>query len=104
MPTYKEWETLISTCTLKQAYKAVDDTQVFIGYNLVASNGNSIFFPATGNKSGTDMYLEGVKGYYWSSTDSSMPECALSVFLDAEEFWGYEGHYIDGFAIRPVSK
>ena len=104
MPTYKEWETLISTCTLKQAYKAVDDTQVFIGYNLVASNGNSIFFPATGYKSGTEMYLEGVKGYYWSSTDSSMPECALSVFLDAEEFWGYEGHYIDGFAIRPVSK
>ncbi|MBE6338187.1 MAG: DUF1573 domain-containing protein [Lentimicrobiaceae bacterium] len=61
-PTKSEWEELKSNCawtwTTKDGVK---------GYEVVGSNGNSIFLPAAGYRSGSSFHV-GSRGYYWSST------------------------------------
>lgn len=64
-PTKSEWEELKSnsvwTWTTKDGVK---------GYEVVGSNGNSIFLPAAGYRYGSSLYDVGSEGYYWSSTSS----------------------------------
>ena len=65
-PTKSEWEELKSNCawtwTTKDGVK---------GYEVVGSNGNSIFLPAAGFRNGSSLHYVGSDGYYWSSTPYS---------------------------------
>ena len=67
-PTKSEWEELKSNCewtwTTKDGVK---------GYEVVGYNGNSIFLPAAGCRSGSSLDYVGSRGYYWSSSYSYIP-------------------------------
>ena len=55
------------------------------GYKLIGSNGNSIFIPASGSRSGSSFYGQGSGGCVWgSSLWTKYPEYAyyLEVYLD----------------------
>ena len=64
MPTYNEWDELKNNCTWTWA------TQNGVGGYKVTSrtNGNSIFLPAAGDRSGASVYYVGSFGCYWSSS------------------------------------
>ena len=63
MPTETELEELDNRCTWTWT------TQNGVkGYKVTGPNGNSIFLPAAGDRSGSSLYSAGGHGYYWSST------------------------------------
>lgn len=96
MPTKAEQEELCRECSWeKSSLNGVN------GYVVTGPNGNTIFLPAAGYKYGTEIYYEGVNGYYWSS----VVYCILNsyfLYYDA----GYYGLYyyarFDGLTVRPV--
>ena len=63
MPTIDEWQELIDNCTWTWA------TQNSVnGYEVKATNGNSIFLPAAGCRYVGELYHAGSYGCYWSSS------------------------------------
>lgn len=63
MPTKAEWEELYNNTTV------IWTTQNgVIGSLFTASNGNSLFLPAAGRCSGSNLGLVGTGGYYWSGS------------------------------------
>ena len=85
MPTEEEWEELLSLDpTMYEGDGSLEyDTTTYaddgiVGWRYTSSNGNSIFLPLTGWKSGTDdVYYYYISksdcymGYYWTSTQYS---------------------------------
>lgn len=65
MPTREEFEELITMCTWRQTTR-----DGMYGYEVVASNGNSIFLPAAGYRYDTTLYHNGLEGLYWSASSS----------------------------------
>ena len=106
-PTMEEWTWLHDNCTWQKAYKTENDTEVFIGYNVIASNGNSLFLPAAGWFSGTGKSLEGVAGLYWSSTLYDDNRIAWSVYFRTNYttvlIYRNDSFRRSGYTIRPVS-
>ena len=99
MPTIAELEELCNKCTWTWTSQGGHE-----GYKVTGPNGNSIFLPAAGWRSGTDRLFVGVDGYYWSSTlGSSYSRCARDLFF------GSSRHYTDydnrryGRSVRPVT-
>ena len=101
MPTDAEWTELRKQCTWTWT------TQNGINGYLVTSktNSNSIFLPAAGYRSDTDLFNAGSDGYYWSSSlNENSPDNAWYVsFLSGyvDRFYDYRG---DGFPVRPVQE
>jgi len=98
MPTDAEWEELIDNCTWTWT------TQNGVTGRLVtASNGNSIFLPAAGNRNDTSFYNAGSRGHYWSSSlITEDPDYAWYVsFGSGDVSRGNNGRY-DGRSVRPV--
>ena len=64
LPTKAEQQELLDNCEWEWT------TQNCVnGYKVTSkSNGNSIFLPAAGFRSGSSLYYAGEDGYYWSST------------------------------------
>lgn len=63
MPTLDEIKELINDCSWSWT------TQNGVnGYKVTGPNGNSIFLPAAGARSGDSEYTRGSTGHYWSST------------------------------------
>lgn len=92
-PTKEEWEELLENCTCMPLDNGV----------LVSGNGESIFLPTTGYRSGYDMIGTGSDGYYWSSTlDKDSPDDAWYVHVanGRTEFGSY--YRCQGRCIRPV--
>lgn len=105
MPTYAECRELMENCTWTWI------TQNGVNGMLVtASNGNSIFLPATGDFWETDLIEVGVGGGYWSSTlYTYRPYCAFMLaFADPEFTESYSYTPEDyfgrglGLTVRPV--
>ena len=112
MPTDEELEELRDKCT----WTATTQKGVS-GYKVTGPNGNSIFLPAAGYKSGAYPLNDGYWGYYWSSTltdydwdfASQMyfyfeddPDAGLYLDVGFEgEFEAEVGRYL-GRSIRPV--
>ena len=99
MPTDAEMTELRSNCTWTWT------TQNGVnGYKVTSkSNGNSIFFPAAGSRSGSSLDYAGSSGLYWSSslyTDYPNLAWYMSVksgYVDRHYYHRYRGH-----AVRPV--
>ena len=67
LPTVGEFQELNSNCTSEWT-----DEDGVAGRRFTSRiNGNSIFFPASGNYSGTTLFSRGSYGYYWSSSYNS---------------------------------
>ena len=103
MPTYQEWYNLIKKCTWTWTDN-YNGTGVK-GRIVTASNGNSIFLPAAGNRYGTSLYHAGSSGSYWTrSLLNSMPFGSWFVGFDSADVdWLYDNRS-DGLSIRPVTE
>ena len=98
MPTRDEIKELNEECTW------VWTTQSGVeGCKVTGPNGNSIFLPAAGNRDGTDLYLAGSYGDYWSAApfSDSYSACTLG-FSSGGYDWGYNFRSY-GRSVRPVS-
>ena len=64
MPTVGEFQELAANCDSEWT-----DEDGVAGRRFTSRiNGNSIFFPASGYRGGTGLYLRGSYGYYWSAS------------------------------------
>ena len=64
MPTQPEFQELYDNCD-----SVWTDEDGVAGRRFTSRiNGNSIFFPASGNRYGTGLNLRGSNGYYWSAS------------------------------------
>ena len=98
MPTIDEWQELIDKCTWTWTTNGAK------GYEVKASNGNTIFLPAAGYYYGEELLNAGSRGSYWSSSlDTSYPACARSVNFDSNGRF-VDGRRFCGISVRPVCK
>ena len=98
IPTDAEWTELIENCIWSWT------TQNGIeGRLITASNGNSIFLPAAGYRSGDAFWGVGTDGCFWSSSLSTEDSYSARYvgFLSDSVFGSYMGRY-EGLTIRPV--
>ena len=63
MPTIDEWQELLDNCTW--TWTTLNSVE---GYEVKATNGNSIFLPAAGFRGSGELDLAGSNGFYWSSS------------------------------------
>ena len=99
MPTLDEIEELLNNCTWTWT------TQNGVnGREVTGPNGNSIFFPASGGRYGTDLSYMGFESAYWSATPpfgySNLAYC-FYFYLIRYECNGEYRYY--GHSVRPVS-
>ncbi len=97
-PTKKEWQELIDNTTSE--WTVLNNVK---GRRFTASNGNSIFLPAAGNRLESGSFYAGINGVYWSaSLRTGYPDCAwLFCFNSGNQ--KVEGRYRDaGFSVRAV--
>lgn len=101
MPTSYEFEELLDECTwVWTAQKGVN------GYIVIGPNGNRIFLPAAGYRSGVDLIDERRFACYWSKTLSkNRTYRALELFFhdDGCALGDGSDRYL-GFTIRPVTE
>lgn len=64
MPTAAEFQELYDNCTC--VWTTLNGVNGYLFTSNV--NGNTLFFPAAGNYSGTSLINRGLVGFYWSST------------------------------------
>ncbi len=94
MPSQAEFQELLDKCTW---------TWKDNGYEVKGVNGNTIFLPIPGSRSGQALFDDGKRGEYWSnSVNTDYPCYAYDIFLDSiEHKISYQNrHY--GNPIRPV--
>jgi len=98
LPTTGEFQELVNNCTSEWT-----DEDGVAGRRFTSNiNGNSIFFPASGNYDGTTLDNRGSNGYYWSSAYNS-ETFARSLRFDSSEV-NPTGSYNRrrGFTVRAV--
>jgi hypothetical protein len=109
MPTQANFEELCDTenCTWTWTSKTNSSNEEINGYEVTSvKNGNSIFLPASGYRSGSYLFDRGSNGYYWSSTlylDDVSGACSLvfdSGYYDSE----YYSNRFYGLTVRPVAE
>ena len=99
MPTSAERNELFENCTW--AWTTLNGVE---GYKVTSkSNGNSIFLPAAGIRSGSSLYRAGSEGFYWSSSlDIDYPEGASILRFGSDRVYGYSHARGNGLSVRPV--
>ncbi len=102
MPTNEEWTELINKCTWTWIWTTENGVN---GRKVTGPNGKSIFLPATGGRSGTDLTYAGDGGDYWSSSlYAGDPSLAYVVLFDPGEVGRYGTYRFQGFSVRPVTE
>ena len=98
MPTYDELNELKSNCTWNWT------TQNGVnGHRVTGPNGNSIFLPATGYRSESNLYNVGSYGYYWSSSlCGDWPSLAWSLSFVMGDYILYNSGRDGGHTVRAV--
>ena len=99
-PSKADFEELINNTTCTSTKRSGVS-----GYLFTASSGGELFLPAAG-ESLESLFQTDELGYYWSSSLSSMWDCAVSLYFDyAETQYETSGasRFI-GRPVRPVSK
>ena len=100
MPTLEQIKELILLCSWKWT-----DLNGVKGMKVTGPNGNSIFFPASGCRSGNNGSLGGVgsSGYCWSASAYNSYYCHNLYFYSSSWDWNYY-YRAYGFPIRAVAK
>ena len=100
MPTKKEFQELKDQCIWTWTSQGGHS-----GYRVTSkTNGNSIFLPAAGWRSGKSLYYVGSNGLYWSAGPySNTYGCSLYFF---SSYVNPQSNYYRayGFSVRPVSE
>lgn len=98
MPTVGEFQELNSNCDSEWT-----DEDGVAGRRFTSRiNGNSIFFPASGYRYGTGLYVRGSSGYYWSSSLYSQTRGYLLYFnASGVSPANYDYRFV-GFSVRAV--
>lgn len=98
MPTRAEWRELIYNTTAE--WTRVNGVN---GRKFTADNGNSIFLPAAGYRYGSERYIAGIYGDYWSSSlHADNPYTAWNFsFNSGDQSMDNSGRYI-GLSVRAV--
>ncbi len=99
LPTKAECEELKDRCTWTWTTQGGHN-----GYKVKGPNGNTIFLPAAGYRSGSSLIGTGRCGNYWMSTPDSGSYCAYRLYYEGsirDESW-IDRYY--GFSVRPVSE
>lgn len=100
MPTPAQWQELINNCTW--TWEQANDVN---GRRVTGPNGNSIFLPAAGYRTGTNLGSLGSLGGYWSSSlDTSYSFYARFLYFSSANrtVTGDEGDRVRGRSVRPV--
>ena len=100
MPTKKEFQELKDQCIWTWTSQGGHS-----GYRVTSkTNGNSIFLPAAGLRSGESLYFVGSDGFYWSAgPNSNTYGCSLH-FHSSIVLPQYGNYRAYGFSVRPVSE
>ena len=98
MPTIDEWQELIDNCTW--TWTTLNGIN---GYEVKATNGNTIFLPAAGCRDRGELRRAGSDGFYWSSSlDTGFPYYAQGVYFGSDYHnTNYSDRYY-GQSVRPV--
>ena len=98
LPTVGEFQELNSNCDSEWT-----DEDGVAGRRFTSRiNGNSIFFPASGNYDGTTLYGRGSTGYYWSSSYISATLAYRLSFNSSSVNPAYSNDRRYGFTARAV--
>lgn len=108
MPTDDEFRELLGECKWQETRQGGKN-----GYEVIGSNGNSIFLPAAGNRCESELSSVGTDVCYWSSESVEDPRPNAPVernttaqYLKCDSFWGRNVMTTVrelGFCVRPVS-
>lgn len=98
-PRDYEWQELMDNTTVTWTTR-----NGVYGRKFTASNGKSIFLPATGNRNGSSLLGAGELGIYWSSTlNSGNPVLAWYFYFEScYQNMGDSGTRNTGFSVRAV--
>ena len=100
IPTKTEQDELCNNCTWE--WTTLNGVN---GYKVTGPNGNSIFLPAAGYRSDSDLALRGDFCSYWSDSLSSVGCCyADNLSFSVERFMCYFANRYIGHSVRPVCK
>ena len=99
MPTVEQWRELYQNTT-----KIWTNKNGVNGYLFIASNGNSLFLPASGCYRQNELYEQGSRGHYWlSSLYTQYPFHAWDIFFVSDHFSENNlGNRNEGQTVRPV--
>lgn len=101
MPTEAEFSALISNCTTTWTTRNGVYGRLVTGKGSYSSK--SIFFPAAGDGTGSNLYYLGSCGKYWSSTPHSYySDYALRLLLTSSSFGRGNDYRYLGRSVRPV--
>ena len=107
MPTKAEQDDLRNKCTWTWYSSGNTEFNGVAGYkvtsNIEGYKDRSIFLPAAGYRSGTNLSDVGSRGYYWSSSlNTDYPYGAYGLYFGSDYVsWGYNFRYY-GHSVRPV--
>jgi len=100
MPTNEEFSELVNNCT-----KVLTTENSVDGYRFISNiNGNSIFLPAAGSRTGNEINSPGYYANYWSSSANYSPFSYELMFrLGYFRGMGSDNRCL-GFPVRPVTE
>ena len=97
-PRDYEWQELMDNTTVTWTTR-----NGVYGRKFTASNGKSIFLPATGNRYGSSLNDAGERGYYWSSTlVTDDPDYAWCFYFYSRGRFVSSDYRSGGFSVRAV--
>ncbi len=100
MPTEEEWQELYQNTTVTWTTRNGVNGRLF-----TASNGNSLFLPASGYRNESTPEATGIIGDYWtSSLDTDYPSGALSFFFNSSNYYISFCNRLYGRNIRAVRR
>lgn len=101
MPSKAQFDELINSSYTTTTW--TKQNEVYGSKITSKTNGNSIFLPATGYRSGTSLYIAGSSGDYWSRTlETGNPGRARDLYFDSGYVYAIYNGRCNGRSVRPV--